>query len=138
MKKFLLILFLLPILAVGAVAQESATVEKEPFSDERFTELQAAGEVVLVDVFADWCPTCARQQEILAEYRTENPDKAFTILEVDFDEDKDLVRRFRAPRQSTFLLFSGENQIWYSVAETRSERIFEELDKAFEHQAMHE
>jgi thioredoxin 1 len=91
---------------------------------------QQAGEVVLIDVWASWCGTCARQQEVLAEYRIANPDKPFHILEVDFDKDKKWVRHFRAPRQSTLLLYSGEHQFWYSVAETRPEVIAAELDKA--------
>jgi thioredoxin 1 len=113
-----------------ALAGNALALEKEPYSEERFAALTAAGEVVLVDVFADWCSTCKRQQEIIKEYRAANPDKAFHILEVNFDSDKQLVRQLRAPRQSTLLLYSGESQFWYSVAETRPEVIAAELDKA--------
>lgn len=123
MTAMFLMLLALPFSAVA--------LEKEPFSEDRFDELRAAGEVVLVDVFADWCPTCKRQQEALAQYRADNPGKRFHILVVDFDDDKQWVRHFRAPRQSTLLLYSGEEQFWFSVAETRSEVIARELDKAF-------
>lgn len=127
MKKLLALLSLSFVLSGHALA-----LEKEPFSKDRFEELTAAGAVVLVDVFADWCPTCARQQEILAKYREENPGYDFHVLEVDFDSDKQWVRHFRAPRQSTLLLFAGEEQYWFSVAETRSEVIYAELDRAIE------
>jgi len=30
---------------------------------------------------------------------------------VDFDSDKEAVKRFRAPRQSTLLLYQGEEQL---------------------------
>lgn len=109
----------------------SFALEKEPFNETRFAELQAAGEVVMIDVFASWCPTCKKQQEALAAYRAANPDKSFYILVVDFDKDKDQVRTFRAPRQSTLLLYKGEQQFWFSVAETRAEVIAAELDKTF-------
>jgi thioredoxin 1 len=105
-------------------------LEKETYTQERFDALQAAGEVVLIDVYASWCSTCKKQQDALAAYRTANPDKKFTILEVDFDKNKDLVRQFRAPRQSTLLIYKGNNQFWYSVAESRLEVIAAELDKA--------
>jgi thioredoxin 1 len=117
--------------ATLALAGNAFALEKEPFSPERFAALQEAGEVVLVDVFADWCSTCKKQQTVLDEYRVANPDKTFFILEVDFDSDKEWVRLFRAPRQSTLLLYSGDKQFWYSVAETRPEVIGAELDKAF-------
>ncbi len=113
-----------------ALPLSAMALDKEPFSEQRFDELQAAGEVVLVDVYATWCPTCKKQQDILSQYRAENPDKPFHILVVDFDDDKQWVKHFRAPRQSTLLLYAGEEQFWFSVAETRKEVIFRELDKA--------
>ncbi|MEX0681566.1 MAG: thioredoxin family protein [Balneolales bacterium] len=122
---------LVPLLLVSTVlATGNAELEKEPFTEERFKELQEAGEVILVDVFADWCPTCARQQEILEQYRQDHPEKTFHIMEVNFDNNKEWVRHFRAPRQSTLLLFSGEEQYWFSVAETDPDVIAAELDKA--------
>lgn len=131
-KKLVFTLFVSLFIVSHAMAADEVELEKEPFSEERFTELQEAGEVILVDVFAEWCPTCAKQQEILHQYRQDNPDKNLHILEVNFDEDKEWVRHFRAPRQSTFLLFKGDNQYWFSVAETDPDVIAEELDKAFE------
>ncbi|MGF1669926.1 MAG: thioredoxin domain-containing protein [Balneolaceae bacterium] len=131
MKNLILTMILIPAMAVAAYATHNNELEKEPFSEERFEKLQAKGAVILVDVFADWCGTCAKQQELIKQYRNENPDKEFYILEVDFDRDKKYVRKLRAPRQSTLLVFQGENQFWYSVAETRYEVIAREMDKAF-------
>ncbi len=105
-------------------------LEKEPYSHARFEALQAEGKVVLIDVYATWCSTCAKQQTVLEGYRKANPDKKFTILEIDFDKNKDLVRHFRAPRQSTLLIYKGKEQFWFSVAETRPDVIAAELDKA--------
>ena len=105
----------------------SFALDSEPFTEERFEALQAEGALVLVDVWATWCPTCKRQREILADFQDTHPEVDFTILEVDFDDDKRLVRQFRAPRQSTLVLYRGEQQVWFSVAETRENVIFEEL-----------
>lgn len=105
----------------------SFALDSEPFTEERFEALQAEGALVLVDVWATWCPTCKRQREILADFQDTHPEVDFTILEVDFDDDKRLVRQFRAPRQSTLVLYRGDEQVWFSVAETRENVIFEEL-----------
>ena len=105
-------------------------LEKEPFEQARFDELRANGELVLVDVFADWCSTCARQQEILADYVAKHPDVDLHILEVNYDRDKKIVRQLRAPRQSTLLLYAGKEQYWYSVAETDPEVIFNTINRA--------
>lgn len=119
------------ILAVSSVASLwAADLKKEPFSPERFAALQADGELVLVDIFATWCPVCAEQQKVLSAYRESHPNVRFHILEVDFDRHKDWVKQFRAPRQSTLILFRGKEQRWYAVAETRREAIFAALNEA--------
>ncbi len=133
MKYVLSLSFLLFLMLthLSTVQAQDAEIEKETFTQERFNELREAGAVVLVDIFADWCPTCAKQQKLIQQYRDENPDNEFHILEVDFDDNKQAVRELRAPRQSTVLLFKGNEQYWYSVAETRYEVFERELNKAF-------
>ena len=102
-------------------------LEKEAFTEERYNQLRDDGEVFLIDVYATWCSTCKAQQEILKQFQAENPEAALTILEVDFDDDKKWVRHFRAPRQSTLVLYRGEDQQWFSVGETRYDVIADQL-----------
>ena len=124
--KYPLIAALLGLLVIAP----AHALEKEPFTKERFSELQQQGELILVDVFADWCSTCARQQTILQKYRDEHPEVDLHILEVDYDKDRRTVRDLRAPRQSTLLLYRGDKQFWFSVAETREDVIFEAINTA--------
>jgi thioredoxin 1 len=116
--------------AAQSLDSESSEARKETFTAERFAELQQQGALVLLDVFASWCPTCAQQQRILDEYRASNPDAPLHTLTIDFDDQKQYVRRFGAPRQSTLILYRGTERIWFSVAETRADVIVGELDKA--------
>lgn len=113
------------IFSVSALA-----LDAEPFTKERFDALQAQGTPTLVDVYASWCPTCAKQRKVLEAYQAQNPDSGLVILEVDFDDQKQWVKHFKAPRQSTLLLFHNGEQLWFSVAETREEKIFAALNKA--------
>ncbi|NNA68242.1 MULTISPECIES: thioredoxin family protein [Pseudomonas] len=103
----------------------------EPYSQERFDKLQASGELVLVDVNAPWCPTCKKQKQIINQWIEQNPDKTLHVLDVDFDTRKDLVAQFRAPRQSTLLLYKGNKQVWFSVAETRGPVIGAAIEQGF-------
>ena len=110
-----------------AAEQPTQSFTKKPFLKTTFDQLQAEGRPVLVDVYASWCPTCERQQWILQDYFVANPDSQLTVLVVDFDEDKQWVKFFKAPRQSTLLLFSQGQRAWFSVAETRKRVIFDAL-----------
>ena len=112
------------------ITSQAYALDKEAFDNARFEQLQAENQVILVDVFANWCSTCAQQQKLLERYRQQNPDKQFVILEVDFDTDKNWVAHFRAPRQSTLILYRGEQRVWFSVAETRYDIIANALDEA--------
>jgi thioredoxin 1 len=106
----------LTALALGAPS--FASDRAQPYSEDAFEAAQRAGEPILVDVTASWCPTCARQGEIL-DTLLENADFSdLTVFEVDFDDQKDAVRAFRAPRQSTLVVFRGEQETGRAVAIT--------------------
>ncbi len=117
-------------LALTLTATMANAFDKEPFTEERFNELQAAGHPVLVDVYATWCPTCKKQQKRLTKYFEMNPDSAIKVLVVDYDGQPEWVKHFKAPRQSTLLLYKNGEQQWFSVAETREKKIFAALTAA--------
>jgi thiol-disulfide isomerase/thioredoxin len=102
----------------------------QAFDKAVFDQLQTQGKPVLIDVYASWCPTCERQQWTLKRYFEENPNTDLTVMVVDFDDDKQWVSYFKAPRQSTLALYQNNERIWFSVAETRKRYIFEGLNKA--------
>jgi hypothetical protein len=67
---------------------------------------------------------------VLTEYREKYPNVPLHTLVIDFDNQKEYVTRFRAPRQSTQILYHGEERVWFSVAETNRDRIFEAINLA--------
>lgn len=125
MRKLQNLLFLATMVLLSAKA---LALESEPFTEARFKALQAQDQPILIDISATWCPTCKRQKAILREYQEENPGNGLHILNVDFDNQKEWVTYFKAPRQSTLILYSGKEQVWFSVAETRKEKIVEALN----------
>ena len=116
-------------LMMGAAASAMA-FEKTSFTMEEFNQLKAEGKPILVDVYATWCPTCKKQQTVIENYFKNNPDSELNVLHVNFDTQKKIVSMFKAPRQSTLILFKGEERIWFSVAETRANVIEENIAKA--------
>lgn len=115
----------LTILALCWISASANALEFEDFSLERFEALQAEGATVLVDVYAPWCPDCQKQHVVMEEYQATYPDSGMHIMRIDFDTQKEWVTHFRAPRQATLILFSGEERVWFSVAESRRDVLFE-------------
>jgi len=117
-------------MALALLAAGPVSAGTEPFIEARFAELQAQDALILVDVHADWCPTCKKQTVALDAYEAPHPEVALNRLVVDFDKQKEWVKHFKAPRQSTLLLYRGEVKKWFSVGEIRAEKITEALNEA--------
>jgi thioredoxin-like negative regulator of GroEL len=108
-------------------AWANATV---PFSDEAFKAAQASGSPILVEIHADWCPTCKAQKPILDELTAAPKFKDLKIFRVDFDAQKPVVREFKAQMQSTLIVFKGAAEQGRSVGDTKQASIAALLDKS--------
>lgn len=95
---------------VAAVAAPARAAERAPFSDAAFDAAQAAGRPVIVEVTAPWCPTC-RAQRPHVDAAVGDPRMAQAILfTVDFDSQKDALRRLGVRSQSTLIAWKGREE----------------------------
>lgn len=108
-----------------------ASERSQPYSDADFKAAQQAGEPILVDVAASWCPTCKRQAEVLNGLFEQGRFEDLTVFEVDYDDQKDVVRAFRAPRQSTLIVYRGKEETGRAVAITAEDDIAALLETAY-------
>ena len=90
-------------------------------------EKLAAGETVLVDFAAAWCSTCKRQERVISELRSNNPefDKHISFVKVDWDAygSHEVATSRKVPRRSTLILLQGDQELGRIVAGTDSEEI---------------
>ena len=101
-----------------------------PFDAAAFEAAQAAGRPILVQISAPWCPICKTQKPILATLSAEPRFKDLAVFTIDFDSQRDLVRRFEARMQSTLIAYKGKAEVGRSVGETQPEWIEQLLEKA--------
>ena len=83
-----------------------------------FTAALNSGKPVLVWIHASWCPTCKAQAPTLARIEADPQYKDLTVVRVDFDSQKDAVKRFGARMQSTLITFKDGKETGRSVGET--------------------
>ncbi|WP_334192944.1 thioredoxin family protein [Pararhodobacter sp.] len=97
-------------------------------------EAMARGDRIILDFYATWCTTCARQQRVMEALRAENPayDRDLTLIHVDWDRfgTGDLARRLAVPRRSTIIALKGEQELGRSVAGTAMAEIRSLFDMA--------
>ena len=95
-----------------------------------FTAAQKAGNPILIEITASWCPTCKAQKPILSKLESDSRFKDLKVFEVDFDSQKDVVRSFKATMQSTLIAFQGNHEAARSVGDTNQDSIKALLEKA--------
>jgi thioredoxin 1 len=121
--------FAAPITIVASVAAlapaHAATVQ--PFSPAAFEAAQRQGRPILVDVYADWCPTCRAQKQVMDKLLPRKEFKNLLVLRLNFDEQEPHWRLLGVRRQSTLIAFRGRNEVGRSVAVTDPNAIRELL-----------
>ena len=93
----------------------------------------AAGETVLIDVYAPWCGTCRAQSRAMENLRAANPayDAGITFIRMDWDTHgrSEFARSLGVTRRSTLVLLRGDRVLGTIVADTRPESIQMLLDR---------
>jgi thioredoxin-like negative regulator of GroEL len=118
------------LVAAGSLAPSWADNVVVPFSTEAFKTAQASGSPILVEIHADWCPTCKAQRPILDKLTAQPKFKDLKIFRVDFDAMKPVVKEFGAQMQSTLIVFKGTAEQGRSVGDTKEASIATLLDKS--------
>lgn len=83
----------------------------ENYSAESFNARLEAGEPMLVEVYASWCPTCLLQHRALETLHTEGRGPKIRAIRVDFDQDTDFTARYGFNHTGTMVLFNEGREV---------------------------
>jgi thioredoxin 1 len=124
----LMLAFLATAAATVATAAWAGAPDPVHFNQQAFDAAQKAGKPILVEITAPWCPACKAQAPILGKLRQDPRFKDLQTFTIDFDTEKDAMRKFGAKLQSTLICFKGANETGRSVGETQAEWIESQLE----------
>lgn len=102
----------------AALMLASMALAGKAYDEAAFTAAQSAGKPILVEVHAEWCPTCRAQKSVIEGLAASPEYKDLVAFEVDFDGQKTALRKFGAQQQSTLIVFRGDREVARSVGET--------------------
>jgi thioredoxin 1 len=107
-RPFVLGLAMLPMLALAVPA---FAFEPKPFTDAALSAAQATGKPVLVEIHADWCPTCrgANRHSQEARPRTRVLRTSLSCV-LTLTARRTRCARLQARSQSTLIVFKGTTE----------------------------
>ncbi len=120
----------LALAAIVPLMLASPALAAENFTGEALEAAQKAGKSILVDVAASWCPVCKAQGAIIEGLAKTEKFKDFVFLKIDFDKQKDELRKLNARLHSTLIVFKGDKEVARAIGETAPVVIEDLLTKA--------
>jgi thioredoxin 1 len=112
------------VAAVPALAKEPVT-----WDEVAFDAAKTAGKPILLEIHAVWCPTCKAQTPILGELTSEPKYADLQVFKIDFDTQKDLLKKLNVRMQSTLIVYKRGAEVGRSVGDTNRDSIAELLSK---------
>jgi thiol-disulfide isomerase/thioredoxin len=82
----------------------------ETYSPENLLKRQKAGEVVSLSFFAKWCSTCLMQEKVFHSFKGDATVPG-TLLVVDYDQSRQIMKKLRVHAQSTLIVFKGHKEV---------------------------
>jgi len=132
-KLFRLFLFTMGMVLTSAIFSTSVFATLSNYTEVEFNQLQKEGKSILVVVHAPWCPTCRAQAPIINELLSENEFKEINALRVDFDSQKEILKKLNVSKQSTLIIFKGGKEVARSTGDTslwNIEKLLKRLPKS--------
>lgn len=104
------------------------SAEFKKFTQAAFEQAKKSGNPVLVEVHADWCPTCKAQKPAVQEIGNADKFKNLIVLEADFDTQKDVLKPLNVQIQSTLIMYKGLNETGRSAGDSNKKSIITLLE----------
>ncbi len=123
MKKLQPIIKGILILAVCAMTPLVHAADSQSFDPKAFEQAQDYGKTIVLDFHANWCPTCRKQEAVLKELYEEEGLKEIVSFTVDYDTSTALKKELNVKKQSTLIVFKGDQEVARQMGITNKDDI---------------
>jgi len=92
----------------------------------QFMKTLPAGETVLVDIGAVWCPPCKRMEPVLKDLQKENGN-LFKLVEVNGGEQELLAKELKVESFPTFIVYKNGKEVWRKQGIVSKDELFAQV-----------
>ena len=80
--------------------------------------------VVLIEMFASWCPHCQRMMPIVADVKAKLEGKA-KVYQFDIDKNQAMADELGVEGVPTFILYKDDKEVWRSSGEMPESALYD-------------
>jgi len=112
------VIFIVSMLCAAAFGTVAHAASYESFTPQRFEAAQQSGKPIVLDIWASWCPVCAKQEPAIRQIVQDSKFADLVMLRIDFDKEKALLRSLKVTQQSTLIAYAGKREVERSTGVT--------------------
>lgn len=112
------------------VSLPSHALEILEYKEKLVAQEKANENVYVLHFYAEWCSVCLGQKRAMQKLEGDKDLKNVKVFLVDFDFERKVKAEFNVERQSTLIIFRGQQEIARSLAVTDKDKLAEFLKKA--------
>ncbi len=111
---------LMKLIAASTVLLSTAAFSAgQPISAADLADIEKQGKSAVISTHADWCSTCKTQDKVLAVFMKDPEYKNVVFYQVDYDNQKDLLKTLKVRTQSTIIVYKSGKEVARATGDTK-------------------
>ncbi|NQW71042.1 MAG: thioredoxin family protein [Betaproteobacteria bacterium] len=107
------------IMAGGFFIVSSVFAAGQLISPAELADIEKQGKSAVISTHAEWCSTCKAQDKILAGFIKDPDYKNVVFYQVDYDNQKDLLKTLKVRTQSTIIVYKNGKEVARATGDTK-------------------
>ena len=91
----------------------------QPITATELADIEKQGKSAVISTHADWCSTCKKQDKVLSDFMKDPDYKNVVFYQVDYDNQKDLLKALKVRSQSTIIVYKNGKEVARATGETK-------------------
>jgi thiol-disulfide isomerase/thioredoxin len=91
----------------------------QPITATELADIEKQGKSAVISTHADWCSTCKKQDIVLSNFMKDPEYKNVVFYQVDYDNQKDLLKALKVRSQSTIIVYKNGKEVARATGDTK-------------------